>query len=286
VIDPQFFRTMQIPVLSGRAFRESDADEARGVAIVSASMARRFWPNDNPIGRRIQPQFSGPRHFWDAEFGNHPLTIVGVVGDIRDDGPALQGRDGVSLFYVPYRQNPASLMHLLVRTRSRPLDAAPAVRRAVWAVDRSQPVFDTKSMDDVVAETFGQPRVMAILTGTFASVALFLAALGVHGLLSFMVNQRRRDIGIRIALGANPRDLLQSILREGASLAVVGVALGLAASLAVTRVLASFLFGISAGDPLTFAGVASLLFGVTIAACLLPAFRAMHVDPIVALRCD
>jgi putative ABC transport system permease protein len=286
VIDPQYFRTMQIPVLSGRPFNEGDADEARGVAIVSAAMAHRFWLNENPIGRRIQPQFIGQQHFWDADFGNLPLTIVGVVGDVRDDGPALQGRDDVPLFYLPYQQNPASLMHLVIRTRSNPLDVAPAVRRAVWAVDKNQPVFDTKSMEDVVAETFGQPRVMASLTGTFASAALLLAALGVYGLLSYVVNQRTREIGIRMALGARPQDLLRAIVQEGAYLGLVGVAVGLAASFGLTRLIAGFLFGVGATDPLTFAGVSVLLFGVTLIACLVPAWRAMRVDPLVALRCE
>jgi putative ABC transport system permease protein len=286
VIGPQYFRTMQIPVLSGRPFNEGDADEARGVAIVSASMAHRFWRNDNPIGRRIQPQFTGQQHFWDADFKNLPLTIVGVVGDVRDDGPALQGRDDVPLFYLPYQQNPASLMHLAIRTRSNPLDVAPAVRRAVWAVDKNQPVFDTKSMEDVVAETFGQPRVMAGLTGTFASAALLLAALGVYGLLSYVVNQRTREIGIRMALGARPQDVLRAIVQEGAYLGLVGVAVGLAASFGLTRLIAGFLFGVGATDPLTFAGVSVLLFGVTLTACLVPAWRAMRVDPLVALRCE
>ena len=286
VIDPQYFRTMRIPVLSGRPFKEGDADEARGVAIVSASMAHRFWLNENPIGRRIQPQFSGQQHFWDADFRNLPLTIVGVVGDVRDDGPALQGRDDVPLFYLPYQQNPASLMHLVIRTRSNPLDVAPAVQRAVWAVDKNQPVFDTKSMEDVVAETFGQPRVMASLTGTFASAALLLAALGVYGLLSYVVNQRTREIGIRMALGARPRDVLRAIVQEGAYLGLVGVAVGLAASIGLTRLIAGFLFGVGATDPLTFAGVSVLLFGVTLTARLVPAWRAMRVDPLVALRCE
>jgi putative ABC transport system permease protein len=286
VIDPQFFRTMQIPLLSGRSFIENDADEARGVAIVAASMAHRFWPDENPIGRRIQPQFTGPQNFWDADFKNLPLTIVGVVGDIRDDGPALEGRDDVPLFYVPYRQNSALLMHLVIRTRSNPLDAAPAVRGAVWAIDKTQPVFDVKSMEDVVAETFGQPRVMARLTGTFALAALLLAALGVYGLLSYVVNQRRREIGIRMALGARPQDVLQAIVREAAYLGLVGLAVGLLASFGLSRLIAGFLFGVGAADPRTFADVAALLFGVTLLACLVPACRAMRVDPVVALRCE
>ena len=284
VIDPQYFRTMQIPVLAGRAFVESDADESRGVAIVSASMAHRFWPHGDPIGQQIQPQFTGPQHFWDANFRNLPLTIVGVVGDVRDD--VVQGRDNVPLFYLPSWQNPAWLMHLVVRTRSSPLDAAPAVRRAVWAVDKHQPVFDTKSMEDVVAETFSQPRVLAGLTGTFASVALLLAAVGVYGLLSYVVSQRTREMGIRVALGARRQDVLRAILYEGAHLGLVGVAVGLAASFGLTRLLAGFLFGVSAADPLTFAAVAALLFGVTLAACLVPACRALRVDPLVALRCE
>lgn len=170
-------------------------------------------------------------------------------------------------------------MHLVIRTRSNPLDAAPAVRRAVWAVDKNQPVFDTKSMEDVVAETFGQPGVMARLTGTFASAALLLAAVGVYGLLSYVVNQRTREIGIRMALGARPQDVLRAIVQEGACL-------GLAASFGLTRFIAGFLFGVGAADPLTFIGVAALLFAVTLTACLVPARRAMRVDPLVALRCD
>jgi ABC-type antimicrobial peptide transport system permease subunit len=191
----------------------------------------------------------------------------------------------VPLFYLPSRQNPAWLMHLVVRTRSNPFDAAPAVRRAVWSVDKHQPVFDTKSMEDVVAETFSQPRVLAGLTGTFASVALLLAAVGVYGLLSYVVSQRTREIGIRMALGARRQDMLRAILYEGAHLGLVGVAVGLAASFGLTRLLAGLLFGVGAADPLTFAAVGGLLFGVTLAACLVPACRALRVDPLVALRC-
>ena len=177
-------------------------------------------------------------------------------------------------------------MHLVIRTRSSPLDAVPAVRREVWAVDRNQPVFNTRSMEDIVSETFGQPRVMASLTGTFASAALLLAALGMYGLLSYVVSQDTRDIGIRMALGARPQVVFRAILREGTHLGLAGVAVGLAASFGLTRLVASFLFGVGAADPLTFAGVAALLFGATLAACLLPACRAMRVDPLVALRCE
>ncbi len=286
VIDPKYFRTIQTPVLIGRAFRDTDADESRGVAIVSASMAQRFWPNDSPIGHQIQPQFRGLQNFWDAAFGNQALTIVGVVGDIRDDGPALEGRDDVPLFYIPYRQNPAWLMHLVIRTRADPFDAAPAVRRAIWAVDQNQPIFDTKTMEDVAAETFDRPRVMASFTGAFASAAVLLAALGVYGLVTYLVGQRTREIAIRIALGAQREDVLQEFFLEGGSLGLVGVGVGLVTSIGVTRFLRSFLFGIGPTDPLTLAAVSMLLLGITLAACLIPAYRATRVDPILALRCE
>lgn len=285
VIDPRYFRTMNIPLLSGRAFTDSDADEVHGVAIISASMARRFWPNEDPIGRHIRPQFPQQKDFWVAESQNLPLTIVGVVGDVREEGPVLQGRND-ALLYLPYLQNPSSLMHLLVRTPSDPLQWVNAVRRQVWAVDKDQPVFDVKTMDDVAAGTFGQSRVLGELTGSFATAALLLAAVGIYGLLSYVVSQRTHEIGIRTALGAQPHHILQAILSEGVKLGLVGVGMGLVASLGLTRLIASLLFGVGATDPLTFAGVALLLLAVTLAACYVPARRATSVDPFVALRCD
>jgi putative ABC transport system permease protein len=174
----------------------------------------------------------------------------------------------------------------VIRTRSNPLEVAPAVRRAVWAVDKNQPVFDTRSMEDVVAETFAQPRVMASLTGTFASAALLVAAFGVYGLLSYVVSQRTRDIGIRRALGAQPSDTMRLVLRQGLTLTAIGIVLGLTGAAAVTRYLQGMLFGVTPLDPSTFVAVSLMFLLVATVASYVPARRATKVDPLVALRCE
>jgi putative ABC transport system permease protein len=284
IVDPDYLRTVRIPVIAGRAFTDTDADEARGVAIISASMARRLWPNTSAIGHTLRPHFPDHRDFWHPLSDNLPWTIVGVVGDVREDGLAFY-RDPATV-YVPYQQNPASLMHVLVRTQSHPLASVNAVRQAVWSVDRDQPVFDVKTMEDLVAETFGRPRLIAGLTGSLAAAAILLAAVGVFGLLSYLVSQQRSEIGIRVALGAEPRHILGRILGEGTVLGLTGVCAGLLVALAATRLVSTFLFGVRATDPTTFAVVAGLLLAVTLAACAIPALRAMRTDPMSALRAD
>jgi putative ABC transport system permease protein len=283
VVDPRYFRTMRVPILAGREFRDEDADEVNGVAIVDAAMAQRFWPNENPIGRQIRPKLPSQRDFWVAQSDGHPLTIVGVVGNIREDGAVLMGRSAPVL-YVPYRQNPSSMMHLVVRTAADPLQWVNPVRRAIWDVDRDQPVSNTQTMNDVVAETFGQPQIIARMTGAFAVIALVLAALGVFALVCYVVSQRTREIGIRMALGAGQQNVFRGVLRDGAWMGLIGVGLGLVATVGLNRVIANLLFGVTASDPLTLASAALLLFVVTVAACYVPARRAMKVDPIVALR--
>jgi putative ABC transport system permease protein len=274
---------MRVPILAGREFRDEDADEVNGVAIVDAAMAQRFWPNENPIGRQIRPKLPSQRDFWVAQSDGHPLTIVGVVGNIREDGAVLMGRSAPVL-YVPYRQNPSSMMHLVVRTAADPLQWVNPVRRAIWDVDRDQPVSNTQTMNDVVAETFGQPQIIARMTGAFAVIALVLAALGVFALVCYVVSQRTREIGIRMALGAGQQNVFRGVLRDGAWMGLIGVGLGLVATVGLNRVIANLLFGVTASDPLTLASAALLLFVVTVAACYVPARRAMKVDPIVALR--
>lgn len=281
VISAEYFRTMNIPLLSGRPFNDRDADETHGVAIISASMARRFWPDANPIGYRIRPQFTRQKYFWIPESKNLPLTIVGVVGDVRHEGLA---DSNLPQLYLPYLQNPSSIMNLVVRTKSDPLRWANAVRSQVWAVDKDQPLFDTKTVEDIVADSFGRQHVLASLLGAFAAVALLLAAVGIYGLVSYAVRQRTQEIGIRMALGAQSGEVLRLVLWQGMGLTLAGLFIGLLTALATAGLLGGFLFGVKPTDPASFAGVALLLACIALLACCIPARRAIRVDPMVALR--
>lgn len=281
VISAEYFRTMNIPLLSGRPFNDRDADETHGVAIISASMARRFWPDANPIGYRIRPQFTRQKYFWIPESKNLPLTIVGVVGDVRHEGLA---DSNLPQLYLPYLQNPSSIMNLVVRTKSDPLRWANAVRSQVWAVDKDQPLFDTKTVEDIVADSFARQHVLASLLGAFAAVALLLAAVGIYGLVSYAVRQRTQEISIRMALGAQSGEVLRLVLWQGMGLTLAGLFIGLLTALATAGLLGSFLFGVKPTDPASFAGVALLLACIALLACYIPARRAIRVDPMVALR--
>ena len=281
VISPEYFRTMNIPLLSGRPFNDRDADETHGVAIISASMARRFWPDSDPIGYQIRPQFTRQRYFWIPESRNLPLTIVGVVGDVRHEGLA---DSNLPQLYLPHLQNPSSIMNLVVRTTSNPLRWANAVRSQVWDVDKDQPLFDTKTVEDIVADSFGRQHVLASLLGAFAAVALLLAAGGIYGLISYAVRRRTHEIGIRMALGAQSGEVLRLILRQGMGLTLAGLFIGLFGAVATARLLGNFLFGVKPTDPASFAAVALLLAGVAALACYIPARRATRVDLLVALH--
>jgi putative ABC transport system permease protein len=281
VIGGEYFRTMNIPLLSGRPFNDRDADETHGVVIISASMARRFWPDSDPIGHKIRLQFTQQRYFWIPESRNLPLTIVGVVGDVRHEGLA---DNNLPQLYLPYLQNPSSIMNLVARTTSDPLHWANAVRSQVWAVDKDQPLFDTKTVEDIVADSFGRQHVLASLLGAFAAVALLLAAVGIYGLISYAVRQRTHEIGIRMALGAQSGEVLRLILRQGMGLTLAGLFIGLLGAVATASLLGNFLFGVKPTDPASFAAVALLLAGVAALACYIPARRATRVDPLVALH--
>ena len=281
VISPEYFRTMNIPLLSGRTFTDQDANETHGVAIISASMARRFWPHSDPIGYQLRPQFTRQRYFWIPESKNLPLRIVGVVGDVRYDGLA---DNDLPQLYLPYLQNPSSIMNLVVRTTSDPLRWTNAVRGQVWAVDKDQPLFDIKTMEDVVADSFARPHWLASLLGSFAGLAVLLAALGIYGLVSYAVSQRTLEIGIRMALGAQSGDVLRLVLRKGMGLTLAGLVIGLSAALIIPGLLRGFLFAVKPTDPVSFAVVALLLAGIVLLASYIPGQRALRVDPIVALR--
>jgi putative ABC transport system permease protein len=286
VISPEYFRTVGIPLLAGRQFTEQDADETRGVVVISASMAHRFWPNEDPVGKQIRPQFPDMSAYWFPESNNLSLAIVGVVGDVKDDGIMGVPQEEINLpqIYLPYLQNPSSIMHLMVRTPADPMRWADAVRGEVYAVDKDQPVFDVKTMDEVVAESFSRPRILMLLLGAFAALALVLAVAGVYGVMSYSITQRTHEIGIRMALGAGQREILKLIVRQGMILTLTGLAVGLIGAFAVTRVMSSLLYGVGATDPITFMGVSVLLTGVAFVACYLPARKATKVDPMIALR--
>ncbi|MGB7923250.1 MAG: ABC transporter permease [Pyrinomonadaceae bacterium] len=270
-IGSHYFRTMGTPLLKGRDFTERDDAQSPAVVMINETMARRYWPNEDPVGRSLK--LDGME--------KEPREIVGVVGDVRHFG--LDARAEAEM-YVPYLQRPMPGVTLMVRSASAPGDVAAAVRNAVREADRNLPVYNVKSMDEILADSVSSRRFNMLLLGIFAAVALVLAAVGIYGVMAYSVTQRTHEIGIRMALGAEARDILKLVVGQGMILTLIGLAVGLAASLALTRLLASLLYGVTATDPLTFAGVSLLLAVVALLACYIPARRAMKVDPMVALR--
>jgi putative ABC transport system permease protein len=270
-VNADYFRTMGMRIIKGRAFTARDADLAPKVAIVNESMARRFWPNQDPIGKRISTDYLPP--VW--------REIVGVVEDVRHAG---YDSDPAPEMYFPYSQHSQSSIDLVVRTETDPMPLASAVERAIWAVDKDQPVTRIKTMERMMADSVAPRRLTVVLIGIFASLALVLATGGIYGVISYTVGQRTHEIGVRMAMGARSVDVLKLVVGQGLRLVAVGVAAGLAGSIALTRVLARFLFGVTPTDPLTFAAVSVLLVTVALLASYIPARRASQVDPVNALR--
>jgi len=268
---PDYFRAMGIPLIKGRFFTEADKLDRPKVVIINETLARRYWPDGrNPIGERLQ-------------FGSQTLgpEIVGIVGDVKNSALNQQTEPAV---YTSYLQIPEQKMSLVVRTEGDPAQMIRAVKAQVWAVDKDQPMYKIRTMDEVVGESQSSSRFTLALLGIFAAVAMGLAAIGIYGVISYAVMQRTREIGIRIALGAGKRDVLRLVVGQGTMLALTGVAIGLAGALALTRLMRSLLFGVSATDPTIFAGAALFLAGVALLASYIPARRAMRVDPTVSLR--
>jgi len=272
VVSPDYFGLMGVTLQQGRYFTAGDVAGTLAVAIINQTAARVFWPNEDPLGKRITPD-GFPPGTW--------LTIVGVVSDVRHAALDAEPQPEV---YWPYTQTPDRSINLLIRATAYPLSLAGAVRSEIWAIDKTLPVSDVKTMDELLSASVAQPRFYAMLLAAFAVVALLLATVGLYGVMSYAVNQRTHEIGIRMALGASPRDALWLIVNQGMVLTLAGVAAGVAAAWALTRVLKNLLFGVSATDPAIFVGIALLLAGVASLACYLPARRATKVDPLVALR--
>jgi putative ABC transport system permease protein len=272
VVEPGYFRTMRIPLLRGRFFNEREETEESHVVIVSETMARENWPNQDPIGQQV---------VIDMKDKNVPSTIIGVVGAVKHEG---LDATPIAMSYWPHPELTYSQMTLTIRTTGDPMHLSLAVQQQVREIDKDLPVSQIRTMEQWMADSTSQARFNTLLLATFAGVALLLAVVGIYGVMAYSVTQRTREFGIRMALGAQIADVLRLVTREGFSLALVGVALGLVLSLAMTQLLRSLLFQVSALDPWVFGGVAAMLSIVALAACLIPARRATHVDPIVALR--
>ncbi|MGA2261354.1 MAG: ABC transporter permease [Acidobacteriota bacterium] len=278
---PEYFRVMGIPLIAGRTFTEADAGSAPPVALINRTFANRIFGKENPIGKRLT--FGTQRSFlpW--------VTIVGIVGDIRDFG--LDRRPS-SEIYVPYLQqnllpyNPLPHMHLVMRTTGDPNSLVTAVFERIHELDRELPIPMHETMEGVYAGSLAERRAIVLLLGVLAGIAIILVAVGVYGVISYSVARRTHEVGIRIALGAQARDIAALILGEGLTLALAGALLGLAGAISVTHVLSAMLYGVSATDTTTFLGIACLLIVVALLASYIPARRAMRVDPLVALRSE
>ena len=269
-VSPRYFQTLRIPLKRGRAFTAQDSQGAPPVVIVNETLARRYWPNQDPIGKHIG---DGRPEGW--------MPVVGVVGDVHHMSLA---REPDPELYFSFAQNPQPAMRLAVRTAADPLRFAPALRRAVMDLDRDQPLSRVGSMEQAISDAVSTERFSALLLGVFASLALVLSAIGIYGVISFSVTRRTHEIGVRMALGARSTDVLRAVVGQGAVLALVGVAIGLSAAFALTRLIGSLLYGVKATDPFVFAGVSLLLIAVAALASYIPARRAARVDPMVALR--
>jgi predicted permease len=274
-VSSDYFRVMGIPIISGRPFLDTDDRSATPVALINQTFARRFFRSQNSVGQHLRFDSKDP---W--------ITIVGIVGDVRGFG---LDKEAKSEIYLPYQQsfmpfNPLSRMHLVVRSSGDPNLIAPVLLEAVQGIDKTLPVPQMRTMETVLAESIAERRSNMVLIGIFAGVALILTGVGIYGVISYSVTQRTQEIGIRMALGAQSRDVLQLIIRQGLTLVLIGLSLGVLGAFALTRVIATLLFGVGTKDPLTFAAVAALLSAVALLASYIPARRATKVDPLVALR--
>ena len=272
-----FFAALRIPLLRGRLFHELDTADSQPVAVVSDAMAARLWPGEDPLGKRFAVGSTGPSR------SGAPVTmeVIGVVGSTRHQGLADEPR---SEFFRPHSQSPSGSVAFVVRTAGDPHRSTPVLKEAVWGRDRAQSFYTVATMDELIAGSLAQRRFTLVLLGSFGALAALLAAVGIYGVLSYNVTQRTHEIGIRLTLGARRGDVFRLVLGEGMRLAAAGVALGLAGALALTRLLRGLLFSLSPADPLTFLGVTLALGFVALAACSVPAFRAIRMDPMTAMR--
>jgi putative ABC transport system permease protein len=272
LVSQDYFRVMGMRMIAGREFDDRDNENSPKVVIISEATARRHFPGENPIGKRLG---NGRPDGW--------AEIVGVTADVKNFGLSQDAR--VSAFF-PVRQRPSRFMFVVARTTAAPLGVAPALRGAVAGLDRNLAVAGLSAMEEIAAQSIGQERFTLLLLSVFAALALLLSMAGIYGVMSYAVAQRTREIGVRMALGAEAGNVLRLVIGQGMRLALIGIGIGAAAALALSRLMKALLFGVSATDPLTFLGVGATLALVALLACYLPARRASKVDPMIALRCE
>src|SRR6266404_8918974 len=272
MVTPDYFKTMGISVQAGRAFSEEDRSETPSVMIVNQTLARQIWPGTDAVGKRLMIYFNR---------GRYPYEIIGVVGDVKHYG--LKSQPHPEVFFA-HAQDPYLIMNVVVRTSADPQQLGQILSREVLKLDSAQPARSIVSMNQLMSRSLSPDRFSMLLLGVLAAIALVLATVGIYGIMAYTVSKRTHEIGIRMALGARPQDVLRLVVGQGMRLTAIGVALGLAAAFALTRVMASLLFGVSATDAATFGGTALLLTGVAFLACYIPACGASRVDPMIALR--
>jgi predicted permease len=273
VVGGRYFQAMEIPLLRGRFFNDQDIAANPRVIIVDDNMARELWPNQDAIGKRIRYGGLASTTPW--------RTGVGVVGRVKQY--ALDSDSRIA-FYIPHTQNPSRALTVVLRSGADPAALTGSVKKEIRELDADLPMYYVRTMAQRVDESLARRRFSMLLLGVFAGVALALAAIGIYGVMSYLVNQGTREIGIRMALGATARNVQSLVVRQGMSLALAGVAIGLAGAFALTRFLQSLLFGINATDPFTFVGIALLLAAIALVASYIPARRAARVDPMISLR--
>jgi len=273
-ISPDYFRAIGIPLRQGRFFSDQDRDNSVPVVIISEAMARRFWPGENAVGKRLTPSFH-------LEQGAR--EIVGVVSDVKSSG---LDADASAMMYLPYKQAPLPFISFVVRTASNPESLIQPVSKAIYSIDKEQALTNVQTLDQVLSKSLSGRRFNMTLLLTFAGVALMLAAVGVYGVMNYTVTLRRRELGIRMALGAEKMDVLRLVLGQGLTLTLIGVGAGLISAYALTRLMASLLYGVTATDYLTFGSVSVVLIAVGLAASYIPARRATKVNPTIALRAE